>query len=1249
MGKEYAYIDVGATNTESSEAYTQAWIERVVAQSTLEPQAKALIRADALIPVEFSIFDTDDSQRQPIIVEHESLPLWHILNDRFPWQAYAGKQQNTDSVQTKVLMPYFYGEVARELNFTRFFLGRIQVGGQIHAGFWVQHELMMPNQAVLKTEVVVLSVWNTHAEMMAEIWFDLPPTSLGANQWPKAISLEWPGMRIGAQSGSRFDYSADTSQNRLWLKPFEEPVGVAILSILPRWTLKDVQLPDTHIEPNQLLKVTLGNLPGDAPALEYSITVAQEYRASGRWQYYLAVYLNHRCPWVNCGVMDEEGVIRAQSDQQNFWFVRSDASQASFSIHILPGDLAQWLEGVPTSIQPVTPPKAWQKWDNLLSSVWNAELSKDYIQNLIERCLNKSGLPQRTQDRFRDEKRFRYKYQVGYPVYSAGMTAYAPPRYKHFSFLQVLTGEPQRTAYFQETIANIHVSGEPLSSVEVRTLGRLRDILYETFVADIDELARNTDYKQLFGETCEALAKVRAAQFLVDDAEQDVSLRELAHRFLKGEVKPRLLLFREKVVPNALVLKLSSQKALLISLNMAELTWAVWQPSGVAGQPSDDLMRFITHHLPFPEKLSVERSDFYPQKKRYGYHYRRVPPQPVSFREVTNINDALYEIGISELKHMMNYAVFSSDEERRLAKWGMFKVATRAVSSLVIAAVGPASGVGALLLSGGVGLIANVADASFSYQLARSMDRPEDYAAYVYECKLGVLLGVVELVADVTLARGQLRTLLKRSAQTGKLLLPALRSRERPDTPVSLEQASASTLFLPTSADLLGMRGRLEKLYRDANKLAELAGDSEASTTGGFVESKRCADYLSSQSWDVQAIGVLLFAEPDDPRPQCHFALSVRNESDAAVLDTGLGRLDPSAQQLAYFDSIAGWEQRVQQAPASSGKLVVYKLYANVIEASHELNTVFRLGVSWGRFFNTGSYSVLACPQRFITAIQRQLPRLWDVLSRELPGGASQLTTALQNTPQPFDHAGLLLQVSNLRGLIDESEDMLRRTVGVPVVGNLRAQLLGAFRSWRHESLEEYVELMDSVIAEEAELVRGALAHLDQLQSGLASPIATAENALVDCVDWIALRAGQEDDDWRSLLRSEIERYVTGDRARADLCTRAQLDYLHQTLAAHREVQIHHVLGASYERLSMSTGQALFAIGLKLINAMATHRQSDCFFALIMTCQPYENSNEHFARIIYGIHALRQKRFMVLTQAHENRLSGLRPAEPVPL
>jgi hypothetical protein len=81
----------------------------------------------------------------------------------------------------------------------------------------------------------------------------------------------------------------------------------------------------------------------------------------------------------------------------------------------------------------------------------------------------------------------------------------------------------------------------------------------------------------------------------------------------------------------------------------------------------------------------------------------------------------------------------------------------------------------------------------------------------------------------------------------------------------------------------------------------------------------------------------------------------------------------------------------------------------------------------------------------------------------------------------------------------------------------------------------------------------------------------------------------------------------------------------------------------------MSTGQALFTIGLKLINAMATHRQSDCFFALIMTCQPYENSNEHFARIIYGIHALRQKRFMVLTQAHENRLSGLRPAEPVPL
>ncbi|WP_438868547.1 hypothetical protein [Pseudomonas sp. L1(2025)] len=1249
MRKEYAYIEVGATNVDSGEAHTQAWIQRTLAKSKLKPSAKALISTRSLIPVEFSIFDDSDaSQSQPIIVQREEVQLWHLLNNRLPWKAFTNKQQRTANVQAKALMPAFYGEVAGELNFTQFLLSRILGEQQVQTGTWVRHILMRSPRALLKTEVVVLSVWNIRNEQMVEIWFDVPLIALGIDQWPKAISLKWPGMRIGVQSGSNFHYSTDSSQNSLWLKSFGEPVEAAMLSIYPRWTLKSVLLPVCNIEPDQQVKVTLGNLPGDAPALEYSVSVPPTYRAATRWQYYLGLYLNHRCPWVSCGVMDNDGVIRPRPEQANDWYIRCDASGATLDVQVLAQESVQWLESPRAPVSPGAPvaTKTWQRWDALLSSVWSVDPTKDYIQSLVQRSLARTGLPAAVQARFKSEQQFRYKFQVGYQVYSPGVTAYAPPRYKYFSFVQVLTGEPQRTAFVQESAAAVHVGGQRLSSVEVDALRRLPDLMYDTFVADIDELIAKTDYKQLFGETCAALVKVRAAQFLADGAKQDGALCELAHRFLKGELKPRVLLFNEKKVPNAFVLKHSSQKALLISLGMTELKWVVWQPSGTGGQPSDDLMRFITHHLSFAEKNSLERSDFYPQKKRYGYHFRRVPPEPVSFQEVANLNDALYEVAITELKQMMNYLVFSSEEAQQRGKWSVLKAAARSVASLVTATVGRMSGVGALLLSGGVRLIGNVADASFSYQWAKNMDRPEDYAAYVHECKLGVLLSVVELHTDMSLAKSQLRTLLKQSVQAGRALLPVAVPRPQIAMPVTLEQAGASMLFLPTSTDLLGVRERLEKLYRDANKLAELQGYSKGTRTAGYAESAQCAQYLLSKSWEVQAIGVLMFSTHDDRQPECHYALSLRSDSDAAILDVALGNLDPSAKGLAYFDSVECWEQRMRQVPTLKDKLVVYKLYTHFAEASLELSALFPFGISWGNFFNRGNFWVLSCPPGYVAAIEGQLPRLWDALSKEMPQDSPQL---LENDQPLQGYAGLLVQISNLRSLFDQSENRLRRTVGARAVNRIRAQLFGFFQSWRLEWLEEYVVLMDSVIAEEATLVSEAQAHLEQLQKGTVGPVASAQTALVDCIDWIALRAGQEDDVWRNLLHAQIERYVSGDRATADLCLSEELNLLHQALAADREVHVHHVLRPGYERLSLSTGQALFDVGLKLINTLAVSRQPDCFFALVMTCQPYENSNEHFARIVYGIHALRKKNFRVLTQAQESRLSGLPPAEPVPV
>lgn len=1245
MEKEYAYFNVGVTGRGSSEGYVQSWIERVLNLSTLDPEAKKLINSQSLLPVEFKVFeDSTDEGAEPIIVEREEVPLWHILTDQYPWQSSYGKRQVESNVQVTVQMPAFYEGLTRELTHTRFLLGSIRISGQTSVNGLTKQNLVLPAVTLSKNEVVLLSVWSVSKLLMAEIWFDVSPAYRGASQWPKQISDHWPGMRIGNQVGNFFHYSTDPTKNDLWLKSFDEPVLDADISIYPRWTLLQLPLPDSDLESFQVVVVSVENIPGGLGKQRYVIKVPSTLWAREQWTYYVGVYLSYRCPWLHYGALDQEGSIAPLRNQRNVWFARSDASQLLVSIRIVPFELVQWADERAGATPPSVAAKSWQKWDGLLTAVESVGLVKDYMRMLADRSLAKSGLPEQTQKDFKVQKEFRYKYQAGHAVYSPGFTAYVPPRYRYFSFEQVLVGEPQRSEFIQERVAAVHVQGQALSEVEVKALGGLRDILLTEFSSDIDTFVNTADYKQLFGETCDALARVRVGKFLADDSENDEALRECAFAYLYGSLKPRLLLFREKVVPNVFVLKHDSQKALLVSLNGNGLKWVKWQPSTASGQPSEALMAFITFHLPFPDKASIGRNDYYPKKKRYGYHYRRRPPEPVSFLEVANINESLLEVAVTELKKQMDYAVFSSDEERERAKVQLFKTTIRAVAGLVIAAVGPLSGIGALLLSGGARLMANIGDASASYLLAQQADRPEEIAAYIQECKMGVLFGLIDLGSDISLARQKLRVVLKQSTQAGKAFFPFLNKPKPMDSPLKLERESESDVFMPTPYWLKGVRERLEKAYRDDGKLSQLKSALQVSVTSGYVETKGCADYLLGKSWSVQAIGVLIFTKLSDDRPKAHFALCIRTQEDSAVLDVRLSQLASSGEaRRAYFGSFESWRERLQSLPDLQEKLVVCKFYGHIAEASHEMDALFPLGVSWGRFFNIGSYQVINGSSRLTLLLNAQLQRLWSSIFNLLSGDAMADTTT--HGPLAFNQAELLMQVSNLKGFIHESEQMLRHTIGIHAIGELRSEVLGFVQAWRAEAMEGGGRaLVDGVMTEEAGLVRNALTHLNVLQVGVDSPVASTENAMVDCIDWVATRAGQDDDGWQALLKAELERYVSGERSGSDICLRTTLDQLHATLAKGKQVRTHHLRDATYERLSPISGRVLFETGLGLIRGMDAKRQADCLFALIMTYQPYDDSNELFARIVYGISALRQKHFMVLTLAHESRLSGLEPA-----
>lgn len=1237
MDREYAYIDVGARDTSGSESAVQAWLDKLLQSSDLKQEAKDLIHARTPLPVEFSVFEEhgDEAEPQALIVEREPVELWHILNNRFPWKTFVSKRQSSRALGVAVQMPRFFDSVAPRLNASRFFLDSIRVSGQFVGSTWQRYSFALPPRALADTEVVLLSVWGVSKRLLAEIWFDVPLILLGQSQWPRAIASAWSGMRIGSRSGESIRYSEDTEGQDLWLKPFNEAVLEADISLYPRWMLKSLILPAEDLKTDEVVEVTITEPSGKVERSHYVVSIPEAFRQSSDWHYYLGVYINHRCAWVHYGLRLSDGTLLARRGYDNQWHVRCDVSQLSIEIRISPRELIHWSQTPAVAVSPPDSSKTWQRWSELATGVGSTQLPLAYIQSLISRSLAASGLPAATQNAFKAEQRFRFKYLAGHVSYSAGVMAYVPPRYQYFSFEQILVGEPQRSAYFQEFISAVHVRGEPLSAGEVRALTGMRDRFLADFAADVEQLANQGGYKALFNETCDALAKVRAGRFLADDQEIDRDLQGCALRFLKGELKARLLLFKEKLVPNVLVLKFDSQKALLISLNATESKWVVWRPSPAPGQPSEVLMKFIVEHLGFAEKSNITRGDFVLQKRRYGYHYRRVPPEPITFRESGNINGELLEAALNEIKQQMNYAVFSSNEERRRAQLGLFKSALRAVSTLVIVAVSPVSGLGALLAAGAARMVANIGDVGLTYALAQETDRPERYAAYAAECKLGVLLGLVDLSADILGASQQLRVLLKQSSQAGRLLAPLIIRSTGSAMPIPQEQSSDSELFLATPSWLHDLRHRLEKAYQDDHKIDQFKRCLQRSVTSGYAESKACAEYLLSKSWDVQVIGVLIFRDPADERPQSHYALSVRHQGDAAVIDLALGHLDSAVQGRAYLGSLEAWSLFLRERPVLRGKVVVYKLYSSFVSASHELDSLFSFGMSTGRFFDRGSYTVAAFPSPFIPQVQGQLQRLWACVFERLRGGS---TDAL-----PFSQTEMLSHISNIKGLIDEGEDALRRSVGGGAIEQLRIRMLEIFQRWRSDSMDGYRELMDQVVAEEARLVQYTLSHLQALQQGLTAVPASETNAVVDCVDWISSRCGLRDESWRVLLREQIDAYVSGSQAAVDLSLIAELDRLYEKLARDKQVQFHHARWNRYERLSETSSRALFNIGLGLMRTMDAPRQSESLFALILGCQPYDNSNEHFAWIVYGISALRHQQFTVLTLAHELRLSGLEP------
>jgi len=110
MQREYAYINVGAPNNLTSEAAVKAWLDRVLSASALEPQAKALITTQSLIPVEFSILEEGAEPGSPaLIVERQKCPCGKSSTSALPGARVSEKTNRLTACRSMFCFPSFTG------------------------------------------------------------------------------------------------------------------------------------------------------------------------------------------------------------------------------------------------------------------------------------------------------------------------------------------------------------------------------------------------------------------------------------------------------------------------------------------------------------------------------------------------------------------------------------------------------------------------------------------------------------------------------------------------------------------------------------------------------------------------------------------------------------------------------------------------------------------------------------------------------------------------------------------------------------------------------------------------------------------------------------------------------------------------------------------------------------------------------------------------------------------------------------
>lgn len=1244
-----------------------SWLAQTLEAASISLATAALVTRDYRIPVVFSIYESEKNESEDSLITYEvkKYSLWAAINEAFGWPT--SKELITNSrLNITLRYPEFLSSAASKLNKDNFFkylnnqLKRAPLLGQsstliekpVVSGHLFSQSTQKFSMAGIKlrNQDVHIKLSGRGESVIEDLYINVYRKHASHTDWLCAVathinhSMNFLRINSAQDDASTCPVATATSEHDIWVSHLAGEETSITVSLVDRWQLLSINISvPAALSESKQIEVTVRTLSGRVT--RYPIMVPPKFHGAQDWPFYVATYINHRVDGLAYGVLQDDGAITAVRPASDYRiFAWHDSEIAGVDFKVVDKPLIQWLstgnhrlstvrrvsDSVPTAISDET--SKLSIWEALSRVDGKTVDARPYLEQLIRRCLNSTGLDINVRNSIQLTDTLIFKYLEGNTgfIHAAGAASASLKRRKSFTVLQVALGEHERQRSFWEREIDVYSKGSLINTKAIEAIKTIRDKLSDEFYKDIDKLSNEAEFTKVFTTTCQSIAMARVALYFHSQP-ASAALNRLAADYLVANLAPQLVLLNQGIVPSLIALTRNPDTALLVSLNPAQSNAATvmeWSSDQDSDTYLEKLFSFIEPHLSLSQQLLLTIDDLRTVRARNIRTLTLFVSPRLSFQAMPNWESALRQQAIAQAKSDMSFLVFTNREQYVASRLRLRNTALRAVSAAVVVFLPSTLGVTALVASSLLQATISTIGMWTSVELAANADRSSDYERYIKEGKLGALLLAAELLGDAGSLKAPIGRLIRQVSGITRTAMPAITGQNKLVPPFSEDLATVQLYFQPTSTTLAPIVADLVRCFERSESQLAIVGWIKWPHGNAYDASSLAKSVMEADGWVVEVLGVLMFDHPSSELPAHHFALLAKKSGVQIVVDLTMPQYSLSNGRRAYAGSLVDWEARFATLENNKTRVLLYKRYASSVAASDEMAGWVTGGVAGSsRFIESASYTVAHFPPTFADSVDKQLDRLWKHLN-----SAPDTSTAQTQTDS-------LKQLSHLVTLRSSKENELRQRIGFTQTIALRKFLLERHHNATQTAAQLRVKVEADIEVERINVER-VTQHLSALKlSTLEPPSPPDPQALASAVAWL-VATGLATPSNSDVIARVVQSYVTGELKTFVFYNRSAVGALHKELITDPDNLTPPALRLENLPTAISSCGLQDLFFKQFENAPVTER-GERLFAIVACCQVYKKGNELLARTLYVIETLRQKRFVKLSVAHEQNLTGV--------